>query len=755
MKPARLFLLACCLLPLTAGGQVVVSGAVNRPGAYDLQTAPSVSRLLEAAGGPSQQAGELATLRLADSPAVALAINLRGVRAEPDTALTDGDRLLVSISGAETSVIGVQVDGFVQRPGAYPLPLGARLGDLVQATGGLLPLANPRAHLIRAGRTSRVDLAAASRGEAPADQPLQDGDRLEVTSNAAILASQEARITISGEVRRPGIYPRHQEMRVSDLLRAAGGLNLGADRDRIWLERLTGEGRVRRIPLAPLQAFAGDETQDLGLENRDVVRVPGLEALRPGAEPVTISGEVYYPGSYQLEERQTVGDLLRLASGCTPGAWQTRALLTRRASQGRTRQVAIDLTREPLALPLEPGDLLEVLSIRQAVYAEPTVTIRGDVRYAGRYERTLGMRLSDLVWIAGGVTRNIAFVSCEVARPRDTEAAILRPDLELALAQDPRHDVELRDGDTVYVTTVGEYRHGVREVQILGRVKVPGTYALRGEQESLHELLVERVGGLLDHPDVRGAMLFRRVDEMVHPNVVRYVREIYTGLIEQRVREIYLRGSTGAFAANPAALNESVNRWLDALTGDLAVALPGSTQKLILPRDAELLADRERLAGVFASEVTTPVTESPDQESSATYLRVPIDLAAILAGEQDLAMRPDDVMIVGRQPRTVMIMGEVLDQQALLHMPGAALGEYLKLCGGPTRDGDLQSLLRLDSFGLAEPVSLNTTLNAGDVVLVLPERYFDLIQPEPDLDTVRRFGRLFFGLTTYVLSIMK
>ncbi len=757
MPRAVLLLLACCLPALAPVGSRR-ERRVRVPGSYAVTDAPSISQLLRAAGGLSVQAGAAAVLRLADSPTIVITSRLQttaaGLRVEPDTALTSGDRLFVPAAGAEAEVIGVQVEGFVRRPGAYPLPLGSRLGDLLQAAGGLLPLANPQARLRRQGGEVPVDLRAAAQAQPTQDPMLSDGDVLEVGSNAALLAAAEARVTVSGEVARPGIYPRYQGMRLSDLLRTAGGLSLGADRDRIWLERLTNEGRVRRIPIAPLSALAGRTADDLVLADGDGVRVPGLPTIRPGAEPVTVAGEVHYPGSFDLSEGLTAGDLLRLAGGPTPEAWLTRALLTRRGTDGRARQVAIDLTRQPLTLPLAAGDMLEVLPLEQAIYREPTVVIRGDVRYGGSYERTLGMRLSDLIWIAGGLTRNIAFGSCEISRARERSVTILQPDLEQVMAQVVGHDVELVDGDVVFIRTLGELRGRVPEVHLHGAVRRPGSYPMQAEQIDLREAL-ERAGGLAPDADPRGAMLLRRVDQLVHPDVARYVVELYTSFIRRRMVALYGQAASRMLLPEFGSIEDGLTRPLQPIDPDLAVALAGSSERLLLPRDAELIADRDRLAAVMLDDQGRPYPPAKPRATSGGYFRIAIDLPAVLAGEQEALLLPDDLLIIPRPTQTVLVMGEVASQQPLLHMAGASVAEYLQLCGGVTRDGDRNDLLRIMPSGAVERATPRTVPERGDVLVVMPVRYDSVPDSTRLIDIAKGLARHLRGLATYLLTLSK
>lgn len=133
--PARAFLVS----PVTAAA---VAGAV---------VLTLVAFLLASS---SSGAGTVTVQGGGDVPAV------RGV--SPSASTGDGDRS----AGAGEGIVVVEIVGAIRRPGVYRLPIGSRIGDLVEAAGGY----GPR---LDAGRASQ-ELNLAAR--------LADGDRVAVPS---------------------------------------------------------------------------------------------------------------------------------------------------------------------------------------------------------------------------------------------------------------------------------------------------------------------------------------------------------------------------------------------------------------------------------------------------------------------------------------------------------------------------------------------------------------------------------------------
>jgi polysaccharide export outer membrane protein len=176
---------------------VAVVGAVERPGVFPLtRPGATISDLVWAAGGPSKDAGRVVQFTPADDGAgegrapmrLDLVELLDGAgNGRPAAALPvrPGDVISVAPAGSVT------VQGWVEKPGAYPVTRGLSLTGAVAAAGGpLFPADRHRATLRRAvgGEEQRVvaDLDAIASGETR-DVPVTDGDVVDVPASNARL----------------------------------------------------------------------------------------------------------------------------------------------------------------------------------------------------------------------------------------------------------------------------------------------------------------------------------------------------------------------------------------------------------------------------------------------------------------------------------------------------------------------------------------------------------------------------------------
>ena len=170
------------------------------------------------------------------------------------------------------------------------------------------------------------------------------------------------RVTISGDVSEPGDYPYELGMRISDLIKAGGGMTESAYGIYAELARYTvgdGSARTSDIQRVDLQkAIAGDPQNDLVLRPQDFLSVRRI-ANWNNEISVTIRGEVRYPGRYAFKQGDTLTDLIERAGGLTDEAFPEGSLFLRQELKER-EQAQLDSLRDRLS-----GDLA-LLALRTA-----------------------------------------------------------------------------------------------------------------------------------------------------------------------------------------------------------------------------------------------------------------------------------------------------------------------------------------------------------------------------------------------------
>ncbi len=322
---------------------VYLEGHVIRPGKYSFREGMRVTDLISSYKDllpePALQYGEIIRLSLPDFRPEVQSFSLAEALADPARSPVLAPLDTIQIFGRYDfeSPPAVSVLGDVRSPGTYRTSGDIHLSDAVHLAGGLLPdAATMDAQIFRYLPDStlkilNVRLSSALDGS-PADNiMLSSRDRVLIHRNAA--AADPLTVTIKGEVPRPGRYPLTADMKISDLLRAAGGLKQSADvktadlTHYVWSDEKQVTGEHEQISLASV--LTNDASINTTLNNGDVLsirQVPGWEDL--GAA-ISVRGEVIHPGSYGIRPGEKLSSVLMRAGGFGPGAYPYGAVLMR------------------------------------------------------------------------------------------------------------------------------------------------------------------------------------------------------------------------------------------------------------------------------------------------------------------------------------------------------------------------------------------------------------------------------------------
>jgi protein involved in polysaccharide export with SLBB domain len=364
---------------------VAVDGEVRRPAIYELKGNSTVEDIVKLAGGLTTEAdsSRAALVRVNDRRArvvVDVPLDSSGGRGE---MLRSGDSLRV-LRLRPTLDEGVTVEGFVFRPGNAAWREGIRLTDVIGSVDELRPNADINYLLIRRvvppdRRVQMVsaDLAAALRDpNSPANVPLMPRDRIfvfdtesgrqqiitplleEVRRQSRINKPTEV-VRVDGRIKARGDYPLEPNMKVSDLLRAGGGLQDAAYGAKAELTRYRIADDVRTTHLVEVDLAAiqrGDASADLTLQPFDFLNVKEVPEWSE-QEQVTLQGEVRFPGTYPIKRGETLRSVLDRAGGLTTLAFPDGSVFTRRELQER-EQLQLDRLSERLQSDLASTALM-------------------------------------------------------------------------------------------------------------------------------------------------------------------------------------------------------------------------------------------------------------------------------------------------------------------------------------------------------------------------------------------------------------
>jgi protein involved in polysaccharide export with SLBB domain len=321
------------------------------------------------------------------------------------------------------------------------------------------------------------------------------------------------KVTVTGEVTRPGVYAATGATRLFEVLRLAGGVSDSAALRSIQFVD-TRTGAVTTADLLPF-LLAGRPESNPYLPDGATIVVPRR------ARTVDVAGAVLHPGRYDLPPSgTTVGELLALL-GIAPDADTSGVEHARPGGPGAPPVVERGGLPALAVRSLGHGDRLQVAR-RQGMHHVPVVVLDGEVRLPGTY--ALGgtdMDVAALIERAGGFTDRAGRARVLLARraPSDTLTAHPRrlapfPNVTLTLTErewlrsrgvDGRYAVvvdlaaegatgpALVDGDRLFVPERATY------VAVMGRVRSPGFYPWRDGATARD--YVDMAGGYADRAD--------------------------------------------------------------------------------------------------------------------------------------------------------------------------------------------------------------------------------------------------------------
>lgn len=145
-----------------------------------------------------------------------------------------------------------------------------------------------------------------------------------------------------GDVKVPGDYPIAKNAGVQQLIAAAGGLKDSAYLQRAELSRLIGQSSTDNQIL--VKNFNLNLTEPASIDS-DVSQLQSRDRLNVFSMPdwsvdktVELTGEVRFPGTYQVTKGETLSQLIERAGGFTDAAFPFGAIFTREKIQKREQE---------------------------------------------------------------------------------------------------------------------------------------------------------------------------------------------------------------------------------------------------------------------------------------------------------------------------------------------------------------------------------------------------------------------------------
>ena len=414
----------------------------------------------------------------------------------------------VSVSLGRIRTIKITVVGGKQ-PGNYSISSLATVYNALHLAGGPGKNGSYRnIELIRNNKIYRnVDIYRfLVKGDQSDNVSLKENDVIRIPAYSQ-------RVTVEGEVKRPGIFEMKKGETFSNLLNFASGFNEFAYTASVNVIQKTGkEFKVQDINESEFNSYQP--------QSGDVFRITKI--LNRFANRIKIEGAVFRPDYYSFTEGMRISDLITRAEGLKEDAYSKRARIIRLKSDLTTEIVNIDLSAALSGdlnadIELKREDIITVYSILD-FREEYIVTIDGEVKTPGEYEYFENLTLNDLVVQVGGLTGS-ASKRVEIARmvksdeindgdPKRIEL------VELEITADNNEQIKnfvLKPFDVINIRRIAVYEKP-QMVLVNGAVAYPGKYVLANKKETVYNVVM-RAGGLTSIANLDGMKIKRPIKQ--------------------------------------------------------------------------------------------------------------------------------------------------------------------------------------------------------------------------------------------------
>ena len=155
----------------------------------------------------------------------------------------------------------------------------------------------------------------------------------------ALDPSMTETVSVTGDVRMPGIYPLLKSRKLGLVLNLAGGFEASALLDRAEVTRTSfgadGSASLRSIVIPLKDVLSGES--EFELEARDQVQIKRVPNWSFG-DVVEITGSVMFPGEYPIGPGESLSSILVRAGGLNQVAFAEGAILIKTSAKKREQE---------------------------------------------------------------------------------------------------------------------------------------------------------------------------------------------------------------------------------------------------------------------------------------------------------------------------------------------------------------------------------------------------------------------------------
>lgn len=228
---------------------------------------------------------------------------------------------------------------------------------------------------------------------------------------------------------------------------------------------------------------------------------------------VSLIGDVKSPSTYVLSSSSRLLDLFVLSTGLSNTSDIRNIKII--SKNGEIKKYDLlkflrlgDIEENPY---LNDGDLIYVDK------AERFISLFGQIKFTGNYEFKAGETVLEILEIAGGLSFKAREDSIEIVR--FTDDGKFQYSTYYSFNQIKSNKILLKEGDFIIVREIPDY-FDVHYVEVKGEVNYPGVYKIKKDETTLSQIIAE-AGGFKETASLNESMLFRRVEDMLDPELER------------------------------------------------------------------------------------------------------------------------------------------------------------------------------------------------------------------------------------------
>ncbi len=488
--------------------QVSVVGEAQFPGTYSVPSLSKVMNVLYLAGGPTEN-GSFRDVQIVRNNKVIAHLDLyefitQGF-SKSDVTVHDQDIIKIGLYKSR-----IEIKGRVKRSAFFePLPTESLATIFENYAGGFLE--NAYKDLLKVERITKTERKLIDINYSIANSFFPaDGDI--ILAEAITENRYENRVTLEGEVFRPGVFSLDSKLTLSGLIKKAGGVKENAFLTRVTINRMNKDFTPSNISVNLADIFNG-KANDVALEREDRIRVFSITELRE-AYTVTIHGEI---------------------NGIRED------LSKKKVKEEKSNSASANNQDNEKSQNTESSEISDKLKSNN----ESNILLNRQVKITIPFESN--MTVEDLIVKAGGLRESASTGFVEVVRRKKNEivdnqdfsssqiAEVYKFSISKNLIVDESASkFELSPFDEVFVRSSPNYELQ-QFITLQGQVLYPGVYGLEKKDDRLSDL-IKRAGGLNKQAYPEGAKLIRKTElseseSELKKNQLKDINDNFNGIV--------------------------------------------------------------------------------------------------------------------------------------------------------------------------------------------------------------------------------